>query len=24
DSAKTFVQETLKDTWKSADEWFFH
>ncbi|EFX0189648.1 damage-inducible protein DinI, partial [Shigella boydii] len=21
---KTFVQETLKDTWKSADEWFFH
>ncbi|EFP9010320.1 damage-inducible protein DinI, partial [Shigella boydii] len=23
-SAKTFVQETLKDTWKSADEWFFH
>ncbi|EEQ7060683.1 DinI-like family protein, partial [Escherichia coli] len=24
DSAKTFVQETLKDTWKSADEWFVH
>ncbi|EED1743501.1 TPA: damage-inducible protein DinI, partial [Escherichia coli] len=23
-SAKTFVQETLKDTWKSADEWFVH
>nr|AOM44321.1 DNA-damage-inducible protein I [Escherichia coli]EFZ42434.1 dinI-like protein [Escherichia coli EPECa14]EHW14606.1 putative DNA damage-inducible protein [Escherichia coli DEC8C]EHW61010.1 putative DNA damage-inducible protein [Escherichia coli DEC10A]EHW66569.1 putative DNA damage-inducible protein [Escherichia coli DEC10B]EHW76618.1 putative DNA damage-inducible protein [Escherichia coli DEC10C]EII09044.1 DinI-like family protein [Escherichia coli 5.0959]EIJ11938.1 DinI-like family prote len=22
DSAKTFVQETLKDTWESADEWF--
>ncbi|EES4854757.1 damage-inducible protein DinI, partial [Escherichia coli] len=22
--AKTFVQETLKDTWKSADEWFVH
>ncbi|ENU2441982.1 hypothetical protein KSS54_RS26695, partial [Escherichia coli] len=21
-SAKTFVQETLKDTWESADEWF--
>ncbi|EES7232555.1 damage-inducible protein DinI, partial [Escherichia coli] len=21
---KTFVQETLKDTWKSADEWFVH
>ncbi|EEC7264981.1 damage-inducible protein DinI, partial [Escherichia coli] len=20
----TFVQETLKDTWKSADEWFVH
>ncbi|EER1603165.1 DinI-like family protein, partial [Escherichia coli O157:H7] len=20
--AKTFVQETLKDTWESADEWF--
>ncbi|WP_070205744.1 DinI-like family protein [Escherichia coli] len=19
---KTFVQETLKDTWESADEWF--
>ncbi|EEQ3646704.1 DinI family protein, partial [Escherichia coli] len=24
DSAKTFVQETLKDTWESADEWFVH
>ncbi|WP_349815959.1 DinI-like family protein, partial [Escherichia coli] len=24
DSAKTFVQETLKDTWESADEWFAH
>ncbi|EET8647965.1 damage-inducible protein DinI, partial [Escherichia coli] len=24
DSAKTFVQETLKDTSKSADEWFVH
>ncbi|EEQ9770427.1 DinI-like family protein, partial [Shigella flexneri] len=23
-SAKTFVQETLKDTWESADEWFVH
>ncbi|EFB6295917.1 DinI-like family protein, partial [Shigella flexneri] len=22
--AKTFVQETLKDTWESADEWFVH
>lgn len=22
DSEKTFVQETLKDTWESADEWF--
>ncbi|EFR8723284.1 DinI-like family protein, partial [Escherichia coli] len=22
DSAKTFVQETLKDTRESADEWF--
>lgn len=21
---KTFVQETLKDTWESADEWFVH
>ncbi|EAB0578678.1 TPA: damage-inducible protein DinI, partial [Escherichia coli] len=20
----TFVQETLKDTWESADEWFVH
>ncbi|EEW6002560.1 hypothetical protein D7W05_23245, partial [Escherichia coli] len=19
-----FVQETLKDTWESADEWFVH
>ena len=24
DSAKTFVQETLKDTWESADKWFIH
>ncbi|HAX5196310.1 TPA: DinI family protein [Escherichia coli] len=24
DSAKTFVQETLKDTWESADDWFIH
>ncbi|HBB6427675.1 TPA: DinI-like family protein, partial [Escherichia coli] len=24
DLAKTFVQETLKDTWESADEWFVH
>ncbi|HII2275212.1 TPA: DinI-like family protein [Escherichia coli] len=24
DSAKTFVQETLKDTWEPADEWFVH
>ena len=24
DSAKTFVQETLKDTKKSADEWFIY
>ncbi|MBJ2465952.1 damage-inducible protein DinI, partial [Salmonella enterica subsp. enterica serovar Albany] len=24
DSAKTFVQETLKDTWESANEWFVH
>ncbi|WP_169782202.1 DinI-like family protein, partial [Escherichia coli] len=24
DSAKTVVQETLKDTWESADEWFVH
>ena len=24
DSAKTFVQETLKDTRESADEWFVH
>ncbi|WP_143364682.1 DinI-like family protein, partial [Escherichia coli] len=24
DSAKTFVQEILKDTWESADEWFVH
>ncbi|WP_089630650.1 DinI-like family protein [Escherichia coli] len=24
DSAKIFVQETLKDTWEPADEWFVH
>lgn len=24
DSANTFVHETLKDTWESADEWFVH
>ena len=24
DLAKTFVQETLKDTWESADEWFVY
>ncbi|KHH84149.1 damage-inducible protein [Escherichia coli] len=24
DSANAFVQETLKDTWESADEWFVH
>lgn len=24
DSAKMVVQETLKDTWGSADEWFIH
>ncbi|WP_340504596.1 DinI-like family protein [Escherichia coli] len=24
DSAKTFVQKTLKDTWESADEWSIH
>ncbi|HHV8938525.1 TPA: DinI-like family protein, partial [Shigella flexneri] len=22
--AKTFVQETLKDTWESANAWFVH
>ena len=24
DEAKSFVQETLQDTWESADDWFVH